>query len=237
MMSGQVLHSPIDSAVSACDQARFSVIIPAYNEAQSIEIVAHRFRSLYPQAQIIIVDNNSNDGTRAAAERVPGVLVVTERRQGKGLAMRRGLELAEREFVLFHDADLEYDPADSASLMQLQLRHPNEMICGNRTITMGAPPWSSLAASWWIRLLLQWRQGDLCGVDVLTGSRSASKASWGRLNLRCVHFGIETEIVRQALSSRLHIRSTPVSYQPRTVRQGKKIRFFDIFRLTRVALE
>lgn len=225
-------------AVYCCDNvsARFSIVIPAYNEEDNVAGILGTFRSLYPDAEVILVDNNSRDATRQQAQRIPGVVLGSEQVAGKGAAMRRGLQMASREFVLFHDSDLEYDPRDVLALMQRQVLEPAAMVCGNRQISIGQLPWKSIAAMSLVRWLLRQRFGPLPGLDILTGTRCASRQTWQRLRLQSDDFAIETESVRNACELSIPIVSLPVSYVPRSIVAGKKIRALDLFKLLQVAL-
>lgn len=231
-----LLHWDVDLQAALELPSRFSIVIPAYNEEANVAAVLSLFRGLYPTAEVILVDNNSKDETFERARQVEGVVLVSEPRAGKGAAMRAGLNAASREFVLFHDSDLEYNPRDCLSIMRQQIEAPDAMTSGTRQISIGSLPWKSIAAMSVIRWVLRCRFGSLPGVDITTGTRSASKTTWKRMNLQSDNFAIETEIVRNSCELGIPIVSLPVSYAPRTVEQGKKIRAMDMFRLLGVAL-
>ena len=99
--------------MAVSEQPELTIVVPAYNEAGTIEMVIERLRQLPYSLQIIVVDDCSQDGTAAIVEGLDGVeLVRHERNQGKGAALRSGFAHARGRIVVIQDADLEYDPVD-----------------------------------------------------------------------------------------------------------------------------
>ena len=222
-------------------QARFedlSVIVPALNEAGNVCAILGALRRSLPGAEIILVDNGSTDDTAARAATVAGTRVLREPRRGKGLAMATGLQAATGDFVLFHDADLEYDPIDSISVVQTVRQQPDAMVVGVRSTSFGAPPWSSLFANALLRKVLGWRFGReaVRGMDVLSGTRAFSRQVLLALNPDAPDFRIETHLVRRVLQQQRVVKLCPVSYLPRSRSEGKKIRPRHLFGLLNEAL-
>src|SRR5262249_2598023 len=100
--------------------ARVCIVIPAYNEAAAIARTIAEHQAAFPDADLLVVDNNSTDGTRDIALKagLPGRLrVVSEPRQGKGFAVKTGLSLADADIYVLTDGDLTYRAADARRLL------------------------------------------------------------------------------------------------------------------------
>ena len=98
---------------------RLSVIIPVYNEADTIARALDEIISVLPYAEIIVVDDGSTDGTGEVIDKVKGIKVIhLPRNRGKGFAMRCGIEKATGDYVIAHDADMEYSPEDIIRMIE-----------------------------------------------------------------------------------------------------------------------
>ncbi|HET6277698.1 MAG TPA: glycosyltransferase family 2 protein, partial [Candidatus Polarisedimenticolia bacterium] len=112
---------------------RLSVVIPVYNEIQTIRQVLDRVRSSPFDKEIILVDDGSTDGSReflASLDDPAIVVVLQEQNQGKGAALRAGFDRAGGEVVVVQDADLEYDPADYPRLLGPILEDKADVVFG-----------------------------------------------------------------------------------------------------------
>ena len=125
-----------------------SVIVPVYNEAQTVDELLRRFRDgTDADKEVIVVDDGSQDGTAEllrAWEGRAGVRVLRHaHNQGKGAAIRTGLAHVRGEIVIIQDADLEYDPADFAQLIEVIRRGDSEVVYGSRYLRPRHPlPWT-----------------------------------------------------------------------------------------------
>lgn len=212
------------------DYSKLTIIIPAKNEEKSIKDIVSSFQENLPRVKIIVVDNNSSDDTFNVVKQLKGVYPAQELLPGKGSAMKKGLKLVQTEYVAFHDADLEYDPADCKKLFDLLLNNPEAMIVGNRAFSRKASSWF---ANKLIQILLglKWKSFDVLNVDILSGTRMAKTQNFLKLNLKTPDFRIETEITKQCLRQNIKILTTPVTYAPRSYKEGKKIKPSDIWGL------
>src|SRR5579885_920309 len=115
---------------------KISIIIPVYNEAATIREILERVRSSPIEKEIVVVDDGSTDGTRdvlAQEEQQDGTRVILHpQNQGKGMAIRTGLQHATGDYVLIQDADLEYDPADYELLIRPVRRGKATVVYGSR---------------------------------------------------------------------------------------------------------
>jgi len=215
--------------IKAMPNADLSIVIPARNEACAIHAVLVSMRNVFPDAEIIVVDNNSDDGTAQIAARVEGVKVVNEQRLGKGQAMRSGAIAATRPVLLFHDADAEYSISDSREVAQALLNFPVEH--RNKVMAIGVRAWRlhwlpviSFAVNGLLRAIFKMRF-QYAPEDILTGTRCLTRTSFLLMDTQSTSFSIETEISRKAIEYNFLVTSSSVRYSPRKHHEGKKIRW------------
>ena len=211
-----------------------SIIVPAKNEARSVIRVLTDLRMTFPGAEILLVDNASNDNTAALASSVSGVRIIHEVRPGKGHAMRKGAEEATGSLLLFHDADTEYEIADARDVVA-QVASGARCVIGVRRVSFDKVRASSWLANWLIQFLLERRFHQRIR-DVLSGTRCMRKQDFLDLQTRSAGFGIETEIAVKCLNRKFSIAYADVRYTPRSGKDGKKIRAYHLFALIRLAL-
>lgn len=211
---------------------RVSVIIPACNEARTLAEIVRRVRAAGLADQIVIVDDGSTDGTAAllptlASDQPTLDWIRHERTRGKGAAIRTGLRLASGDIVLIQDADLEYDPADSAAVLAPFADSAVHAVYGSRNLR--GNPRSSAAFYWGGRALSAWAN-VLYGArltDIATGAKAVRAPLIHELNLACDGFEFCEEITARLLRRGVKIHEVPVSYRPRSRAEGKKIRARD----------
>lgn len=212
---------------------KVSVLIPAYNESLT---VARCLEAVYGRnpgrdLEVIVVDDGSTDGTyeAAVAAAKPGTRVLKhERNSGKGTAIRTALAAATGDVVLIQDADLEYDPADYAALLKPFEEGRADVVYGSRN-RKHENIWSYTTYYWGGRLLSWW-------TNFLYGSSITDEATCYKvfntkllrsLNLRCTGFEFCPEATAKVLRRGINILEVPISYAPRRIEDGKKIRWYD----------
>jgi glycosyltransferase involved in cell wall biosynthesis len=216
---------------------RLSVVVPAYNEEASILTLLRKVRAQSVggvEFEIIVVDDGSKDRTVALLEQNPDlydVLVKQPRNGGKGAAVRAGLARATGDFILFQDADLEYDPSEYGKLLEPVLRFDADVVLGSRML---APPWTRVHYFWNKRgnefltfafnLLFNKTFTDTYTCYLLY-RRSLLDPSELVSNGWEQHGEILCRVVRRARSC----YEVPVSYAGRTYAEGKKIRAHHAF--------
>lgn len=209
-----------------------SVIVPVYNEAARIEQVITRLEALNDPVdtyELVIVDDGSTDGTKEILYRHESKhqIVYHDSNRGKGAALRTGFTHARGEIVVLHDADLEYDPADIAGVVEPIINTGAPVVYGSRMI--GKNPIGYHAYYWGNRLIAS-AANILYGsslTDVETGAKAFHRDVLLSLSLARNDFGFEAEVTAALLKKRIQIVERPISYQPRSFAEGKKISWRD----------
>ncbi len=228
--------------------SKVCVLLPAYNEARHIEQCLHNTKAAFPDALILVVDNNSRDATADLA-RQAGALVVTETEPGKGRAVCTGVELALQHgcaWIALHDADNEYNAQHLSQLVDACLadnaRSPAELVMGVglREVTLGLVLWRSVVANYVARTALWLVLRKQPPMDILTGAR-VMNAELARRLFRLQDgkapykgFELETALTRKALAGGARLVSGPVRYSPRSVGE-KKIKAWDMLGILKAA--
>jgi len=212
---------------------KLSVVIPVYNEAATIREILRRVRATGLCEEIIVVDDGSTDGTRDILRDLhePGVLVVLhERNQGKGAALRTGFSKVKGEVVLVQDADLEYDPGDYARLLKPIQDGKADVVYGSR---FGGDAhrvlffWHYVGNRFLTTLSNMFTNLNLTDMETCYKVFRASLLS--RLTLRSNRFGFEPEFTAKVARLGCRIYEVPISYDGRGYEAGKKITWKDGF--------
>jgi glycosyltransferase involved in cell wall biosynthesis len=212
-----------------------SIVVCARDEIASIRQVVGSLRATFPSAELIVVDNGSSDGTGQAAAAIEGVIVVREETPGKGGAMRTGARHATRPWLLFHDADQEYEVVDSVQVVKTAMKSDSCCV-GVRLVAYDRILISSWLANRFIQLLLKLRTGAHVR-DVLSGTRCMRSSMFAAANTESTRFGIETELTRRLLGLGVELTWEPVRFYPRSAAMGKKIRMWHLLELSVQALK
>jgi glycosyltransferase involved in cell wall biosynthesis len=213
-----------------------SFIVPAHNEAQTIGEVLERIEMLDLDIQVIVVDDGSTDATPAILERWqatrPWAVVIRQRNQGKGAAIRAAIPHIDRDIVVIQDADMEYDPVEVPELIEPIVRGAADVVFGSR-LRGGKPQraflfWH-LVGNRALTLLTNVLFNTTLS-DMETGYKAFRTGVLKSLDLRENRFGIEPEITGKVCRRKLRIYELPISYYGRTHDEGKQITWRDGFR-------
>ena len=212
-----------------------SVIVPAFNEAGTVEAALRRVRAVPLRVEIIVVNDASTDGTREVLEKLAQDGLVDrvihhDVNRGKGAAVRTGIVAATGDAVVVQDADLEYDPADLPALVGPIGAGKADAVYGSRF--QGGPHrvlyfWHYVGNR--VLTLLSNMFTNLNLTDLETCYKLVRTDLVKRLPLSSNRFGFEVEITARLAQARARIWEMPISYSGRTYAEGKKITWRDGF--------
>jgi glycosyltransferase involved in cell wall biosynthesis len=211
---------------------KLSVVIPAYNERDTIAEIVERVRRTPWEKEIIVVDDGSTDGTREALDGLDAAdelrVLKHDENRGKGAALRTGFQHATGDVVLVQDADLEYDPGDYAALLEPILDGRADVVYGSRFL--GGPHrvlffWHSVGNRF--LTLLSNALTNLNLTDMETCYKVFRREVLDGIRLRSDRFGFEPEFTAKVARRRLRVYEVPISYSGRTYDEGKKITWRD----------
>lgn len=223
----------MNSEATPSEVKLLTVIVPAYNEESTVEVVLRRVRSLSPRIEIITVDDGSTDETLRIITALSDELELQVRRhtsnRGKGAAIQTALQTARGMAVAVQDADLEYDPSELLTLLVPIIEGEADIVFGNRFHSQNrleAVP-LHFAANALITWCCNWFLTTSVS-DVETCFKVVRRECLSAITLEETGFGIEIEMaIKLMLIPGLQVRELPISYRPRTRAEGKKIRAHD----------
>lgn len=213
---------------------KLTVIIPTFNEEQTIAMVIQRVKEADIgdlEREIIVVDDGSRDATRRILRDIPDIKVILHQHNlGKGGAIKTGLQVATGDVVIVQDADLEYDPDDFRVLLAPILAGQTEFVMGSRFLLEkpkfflgGNSPFfthyvGNRLVIWLTNLLYCNRATDYEGCY-----KALTRRLMNSLMIRANGFEFDNEMICKALRLKLRIIEVPIRYNPRSYGEGKKI--------------
>ena len=211
---------------------KLSIVIPVYNEKNTLETLLKRVERVDYDKEIILIDDCSTDGTREVIEdykNKPGYTVLTHsRNRGKGAALRTGFGHVTGDTVIIQDADLEYDPKDYGKLLEPILDGRADVVYGSRFL--GGPHrvlffWHYLGNK--VLTLLSNMLTNLNLTDMETCYKAFNRNVLNSITLKCDRFGFEPEFTSKVSRKKFRIYEVPISYSGRDYEEGKKIGWKD----------
>ena len=201
-----------------------TILIPCLNEELGVASVVREYAMAFPRADILVVDNGSEDGTAAAA-RAAGAALITEKRRGKARAVATALAAIDTDLVLMVDGDESYPAEGARFLVEEYLREPVDMITGIR---------SAQNATQIFRPMHQWGMSVFAAVlnfvfrfkplDLFSGLRLFSRRFYQHVPVLSRGFELEIELTIQAVDKSFSMTEIPVPFRGRTDGSDSKLR-------------
>jgi glycosyltransferase involved in cell wall biosynthesis len=205
-----------------------SVVIPCYNEKDTIEQIIKRVKAAPFDKEIIVVDDFSTDGTRdilknLTADDTPVRVFFHARNHGKGAALRTGFKYCSGDIVIVQDADLEYDPTDYPQLIAPIDDGKAEVVYGSRFLGVHrAFAFANYMGNKALNLVTNILYNTIL-TDMETGYKAFRREVIQGINIECERFNFEPEITAKVLRRGYRIYEVPISYAGRDAMEGKKL--------------
>lgn len=215
---------------------KLSIVVPVFNEKNTIELILKKLEEVdfgQTQKEIIVVDDGSRDGTSKVLKKYQSKYKVIYhlKNLGKGAAVRSGFGQASGDYVIIQDADLEYNPQDIKRMIALAEKEGIEVVYGSRRV--GLAKKENPKAGWLYYLggaFLSSLTNLLYGTKITdepTCYKMVSRQVLQKIKLKANGFEFCPEITAKIARLKIPIYEVPISYQPRSKKQGKKIKIKD----------
>ena len=211
---------------------KLSVIMPVYNEQDTVREIVSRVCEMDQVFELVIVDDGSQDGTQEILQELsvlPGVRVIThDHNQGKGAAVVTGFRAALGDVFVVQDADLEYDPQDYGKLLQPLKEGRCEVVYGTRFATSKVH--RAFFLSYLANKFLTWVTNLLYGsklTDMETCYKVFRRELVENMTIHARRFEFEPEFTAKLLKQGVKVVEVPISFDPRGYSRGKKITAWD----------
>jgi glycosyltransferase involved in cell wall biosynthesis len=216
------------------DPMNVSVIIPVFNEINTIEEIIQRVNAVGLVDEIITVDDGSTDGTRELLSQLDGTqhvrVILHSENKGKGAAVRTGIDNAKGDVIIIQDADLEYNPKDYPVLLQPIQDGIADVVYGSRFLGGARRPilfWN-MVANKILTFVTNILYNNILS-DMETGYKVFKRDIVKDIPLHSHRFEFEPEFTAKILKRKIRIFEVPITFNPRDYSQGKKIHMGDAF--------
>jgi len=213
-----------------------SIIVPIYNEEKTILNVLDRLENVKfgLKKEIVIIDDGSKDNSKQLVEeyiknkgKKLTLKFLSKENGGKGSAIKEGIKLSTGDIITIQDADMEYNPEDYAELIKPILEGKESVVYGSRFLKDHEPLYriyyvGNKFLTFLTKLLYRAKI-----TDMETCYKVFRKDVIKNLDIKSNHFNMEPEITARILKKRINIKELPISYNPRSIKEGKKINWKD----------
>lgn len=210
---------------------KITILIPVYNEKDSLTELVRRVEEtdFGLEKEIILIDDNSTDGTKDLYRTMTHKVLYHERNMGKGAALRTGLKEASGDIIIIQDADLEYDPKDYIPLVNLLLEDKADVVYGSRLLDKRNSKsflFLSFVANKTLTLITNLLFKAKLS-DMETCYKAFKREFIKNITIRSNRFDFEPEITAKVLKQNVRFEELPITYNGRAFHEGKKISWID----------
>ncbi|HZM92260.1 MAG TPA: glycosyltransferase family 2 protein [Vicinamibacterales bacterium] len=216
---------------TALQSPLLSVVMPVYNERETIDEIVSRVMAIPMRVELVVVDDCSTDGTRAhlgeLQKQFGFTLLLQPHNQGKGAALRRGFGAVTGDIVAIQDADLEYSPEELPSLAQLIIEGRADVVYGSRFLGQHRVfLFTHYLGNQLLTLITNVLYNTML-TDMETCYKVMRREVLDGLDLQSNGFGIEPEITAKIFKRHYRVYEVPITYDGRGYDEGKKITWKD----------
>jgi glycosyltransferase involved in cell wall biosynthesis len=208
-----------------------SVVMPVYNERETIEEIIRRVLGVPLRIELIVVDDASTDGTREILERLNRdlgfTLILQQRNTGKGASLHRGFEAVSGDLVVVQDADLEYSPEEYPKLIELICQGRADVVYGSRFLGRHRVfLFSHYVGNRFLTLVTNLLYNTML-TDMETCYKVMRTSVLRSMRLKQQRFGVEPELTAKIFKRGYRVYEVPITYDGRGYEEGKKITWRD----------